>query len=96
MESKEGKLLAGHSVEAQIVVMARDIEILDERLREIESCVDKLEPLIELTPQLEEMLEGRRRIKWLLRAIGTFFAGAATMAMLAKGLSEMVDWWRGH
>jgi hypothetical protein len=96
VESKEGKLLAGHSVEAQIVVMARDIEILDERLREIESSVDKLEPLIELTPQLKDMLESHRRIRWLLKAIGTFFAGAATMAVIAKGLSEMVDWWRGH
>ena len=92
----EGKLLAGHSVEAQTVVMARDIEILGDRLRKIESSVEELEPLIEMLPQLKDMLESHRQIRWLLKAIGTFFAGAATMAVIAKGFSEMIDWWRGH
>lgn len=47
-------------------------------------------------PKIKEMLEERRRAKWLLKLLGMFLLAAPAVAAVGQGFSKLIDWIRGQ
>jgi hypothetical protein len=45
-----------------------------------------------LIPQIKEVLESQRRLKWLFKLLGMFLLAAPAVAAVAQGFSKLVEW----
>lgn len=63
-----------------------DKVLLPEEVREIRK----------LLPQLQEMLESRRRSQWLWKRIGIFFLAAPTLGAVWQGVIKLLEWIRSQ
>ncbi len=63
-----------------------DKVLLPEEVREIRR----------LLPQLQEMLENRRRSQWLWKRIGVFLLAAPAVGVVVQGLIKLLEWIRGQ
>ncbi len=62
---------------------------------------DELKPhevaeIRELLPKLRDMMEGQRRVKWLLKSLGMFLLAAPALTALWQIWSKFLEWIRGQ
>lgn len=66
-------------------------EQLSERLKPHE--VDEVRKLL---PQIRDMMEGQRRVKWLLKSIGMFLLAAPALTAMWQLWSKFIELIRGQ
>jgi len=48
----------------------------------------------ELLPQMRELVEARKRLKWLLKSVGMFLLAAPAVTAVWQALIKIVEWIR--
>lgn len=74
----------------------RLIDDINERAMHDNLRPHEVEEIRELWPEVKETLEGRRRIKWLLKALGAMLLAIPAIGTLVGGTLKIVDWIRSH
>lgn len=46
-------------------------------------------------PEIEDMLETHRRVKWLLKLLGAFLLAAPAVLAVGQGWSKFIEWIKG-
>jgi hypothetical protein len=62
---------------------------------------DELKPhevaeIRELLPKLRDMMEGQRRVKWLLKSIGMFLLAAPALTAMWQIWARFIEWVKGQ
>jgi len=50
----------------------------------------------EMLPKLRDMMEGQRRVKWLLKSLGMFLLAAPALTAMWQIWSKFLEWIRGQ